>query len=139
MALRRFLFGMNQHEFTKYRILFVNGDKAGLIPENQLEDMFKIMEKLFIKRSIAFVFSGVFAFSVPVPLDLILKVPVKFVIFSLSYRGLIYKSKVDLVEKMKNLCIDLDLENKVDEMQISVKEKKILDSILEAEKEKRDK
>lgn len=137
MALRRFLFGIDHHEFTKYRILFVNGDKAGLIPENHLEDMFKIMEKLFIKRSIVFVFSGVFAFYIPVPLEMILKVPVKLVIFSLTYRGFLYKSKMDLVEKLRNLCIDQDLESKIGLMNLSLKEKKILNSILEREKENR--
>jgi hypothetical protein len=139
MALRRFLFGMDHHEFTKYRILFVNGDKAGLIPENQLEDMFKIMEKLFIKRSIVFVFSGVFAFYVPVPLEMILKVPVKLVIFSFVYRGLLYKSKMDLIEKLRNLCIDQNLESKIGLMNLSTKEKRILNSILEREKEKSEK
>lgn len=123
MALRKFLFGFNSAEYKKFQILFVNGEKAGLISNDTLDMMYKSLERLFFIRVMSIGVCGTFSYMVPIPLDFLFMVGAKVMIFSISHRGLTFMAKMDYLDKLKATCEKNALYEKIELMDIPMSDK----------------
>ncbi|OMJ66564.1 hypothetical protein SteCoe_36551 [Stentor coeruleus] len=130
MSFRKFIMRAYYPEFTKQRILFANAEKAGMIPNERLDTVRSHLKYYFAKRFVSFGISGVLAIYMPLPVDAIIEIPLRIGVFTIAFRGMIYKVEMDLLEKINEVCSGLDLESKINDLNIPEKDKKKLEDII---------
>lgn len=130
MSFRKFIQRAYYPEFTKQRILFANAEKTGMIPKERLDTIYSSLKYYFAKRLVSFGISSVLAVYVPLPVDFLVEIPLRIGVFTISFRGMIYKVEMDLLEKINEACNGLDLESKIEELNIPEKDKKKLEDIM---------
>jgi hypothetical protein len=118
MALKKFIFGFNSAEFQRLHILFMNGEKAGLVPSESVDSLYQSMEKLSIFRLFSLGICGTFTYVLPVPLDFVYMVGAKIMIFSLGHRSLTFLPKMEYLNKLHRICEEFELDKKTDLMEI---------------------
>jgi hypothetical protein len=127
MSFKKFLLGQKSSDLNKLKILFFRAEEAGLIPEDKQSIIYNTIEKLIITKTIGFGISAGLAYFIPIPLDIILVIPIKFFLFSFSYEVLVYRNKISAIDTFRKLRLELDLENKIEAMKLTEREKKIIE------------
>ncbi|OMJ81571.1 hypothetical protein SteCoe_4002 [Stentor coeruleus] len=130
MSFRKFIQRAYYPEFTKQRILFANAEIAGMIPKERLDVISSSLKYYFAKRLASLGISGVLAVCVPTPTGFIIENMLRLSVFTIAFRGMVYKIEIDLLEKINEAVNGLDLESKIEELNIPEKDKETLEGIM---------
>lgn len=130
MAFKGF-FGIDLLMFRRNQILFVRGEKAGLIPKETIDAMYNTMQTHFIWRLTSLSLCGTCVYFLPLPFETIFILPSKLLIMAFSHRILTFKAQMEYFNRMQACCEDNNLVEKVNLMELDEIDKRVLKKCLD--------
>ena len=129
MALKRFFIGMSKSEMVKMRILYSNADRVKLIPEERSDKINSMAMKLLFAKALTASCVAPLVYMLPIPLEPLLTIPIKLVIFSLGYRSIVYPFSMKVMNQVEESCKEFDLENRLEELDLPKIEREFIMSL----------